>query len=317
MRHHPDQAGVAVDVGATSGPCGRGGCGQAVYQHQHGLVDEHETKGPLGQLEGFAQSRSPEVETRPEPESHLLHERDQHQRLGGDPERGTDAQQQYLLSGESARMIPSCAPDHQVETQHDDRDDVVGDRRPHHGAELVPGIEHLSQHRVDAVEEDLGEGAVGQSHHRGVLALQVWGAPGIRRVEEGDQRGREGQDHGHHADGQHECGHDPVREGLAAVLVVTDGAHDLRHQDRVDRTTHEQDVHAVGDRAGQRQDVGLPGAVAQDEGHQHRPQDPEAPGNQSSRRHQGACGKQFAAAAHTATGITAHDSPWLVPSAPP
>ena len=317
MRHHPDQAGVSVDVGASTGSGGRRRGGQTVDQHQHGLVDEHETQGPLGQLEGLAQPCSPEVETWPEPEADFFHERDQHEGLGCDPQRGADAQQQYLLRGERTRMVPSGAPDHQVETQHEDRDDVVGDRRPHHGTELVARIEDLPQHRVGAVEEDLRQGAVGQRHHRGVLGLEVRGAVGIRRVEERDQGGQEGQDHRHHADGQHESGHDPVRERFAAVLVMTDGAHDLRYQNRVDRATHEQDVHAVGDRARQRQDVGLSGAVAEDEGHQHRPQDPETPGNERPSRHQGARGKQFAGVAHTATGTTAHDSPWLVPSAPP
>ena len=179
MRHHPDRVGLLIDIGAAARAGGRRRGGQAAHQHEDDLVDQDEAESPLCDLECLAEPGPPQIEARPEPESHLPHERDQHQRLGSDTGGETEAQQQYLLIGEGPRVVPACSPDHQVESEHRDRDDVVGDRGPHHGAELVPGIEHLPQDRVDAVEEDLREGAVGQRHHRGVLSLEVGGAVGV------------------------------------------------------------------------------------------------------------------------------------------
>ena len=179
MRHHPDQVGICVNIGAAAraSSCCRGG--QAGHQHEDDLVDQDEAESPLCELECLAESSSPQIEARPEPESHLPHERDQHQRLGGDTGGGAETEQQRLLIGEGPRVVSAGSPGHQVESEHREPNDVVGDRGPHHGTELVPCIEHLPQDRVDAVEEDLRESAVGQRHHRGVLSLQVSGAVGV------------------------------------------------------------------------------------------------------------------------------------------
>ena len=60
-----------------------------------------------------------------------------------------------------------------VHQQHDDRDDIVGDRRPHHRPEPITRVEHLAGQHVHAVEEDLRHAVVAEQDHRLVLRGQL------------------------------------------------------------------------------------------------------------------------------------------------
>ena len=65
-------------------------------------------------------------------------------------------------------------------------------------------------------------------------------------------------------------------------------ADDLRHQDGVQHAAGQQDVHAVGQRVGEGEHVGLPGAVAEQDDQQHEPDEAQHPGERRAGGHHGA-----------------------------
>ena len=305
----PQQVGLVVGVQAGAVPGGGRGGGEALHDDQRELVGRDEADGPGGQSERLAESRAAEVEAGPDAEPDLPDVGDQYRRLHHDAQRRAGSEQPDLTRGERCRVVLLVAPDHEIEGQHQDGDDVVGDGSPHHGAELVAGVEHLAQEEERAVEEDLRQRQVRQRHHGRVLALQLLAAPRARRVDRRHDRRPRRHHHGDGRDDQHERRHDPVGVRLAAVRIVADGPDDLRDENRVEGAAGEEDVDRVRHRVGQLEHVDLARADAEDEREHRDADDAQHPRDHGPRGHQGARGHQLPRATDVA-----HRLPSLTPS---
>ncbi|MPM55793.1 hypothetical protein SDC9_102590 [bioreactor metagenome] len=244
----------------------------------------------------MAQPGAPQVPAGPVAEAGPGEERHQDEELGGDPEGRAQAQQQHLRPAE--RRPVGGAPQAEVEAEDGDRDDVVGDRRPHVGDVDLPGVEHLADEHRGAVEEDLRQAQVGQRDHVAPVRRHRRLAPALRRVERHDPRRGDGDQCRRHTQRGEERRHDPVGVGRAAVLVLVHRPDDLRHQDRVHHAAGEQDVEAVGDGVGEVERLGRTGAVAEDDRDQGGPDEPEDPGGEGAPGHQNGRGHHRTGPAH-------------------
>ncbi len=185
--------------------------------------------------------------------------RQQDQQLGDDAERGAHPEEQLLARGEAGRQLAVLRRpvDHEVGDEHQHRDDVVGDRRPHHRAEPAAGVEDLPDQHEHAVEEDLRQAVAGEVDDRRALRGQRGLA--VRRVEvdRHHQRRRRHQQQRDAAEEEAGQGDHPVGVGVAAVRVVLQRPHQLRHQHGVEDAAGQQDVEHVRDRVGDRELVGV------------------------------------------------------------
>ena len=107
----------------------------------------------------------------------------------------------------------AVAGDEQAEP--DDPDDVADDGRPHVPAELLAGVEHLTEHGVQAVEEDRGQGDVGEVRREAGL----FRAPRPAREQAHEQRRRRDADERDGRDARERDGEEAVDELAAAVGV--------------------------------------------------------------------------------------------------
>ena len=130
-----------------------------------------------------------------------------------------------------------------------DGDHVVDDRRPHHRAEAAAGVEHLAEHRVDPVEEDLRQAPEGeQRRHVGVSpadSRRPYSVDHQRCGEGGDDRDGE----------QHQAGEgeQPVGVGPRPLGARLHRPDQLGHEDGVEDAPGQQDVDDVGHRVGDRE----------------------------------------------------------------
>ena len=95
------------------------------------------------------------VEPRP-PGIAVAHEyRNENDRLDGHPQGGADPEDEHLTGAQCPIRCRrgTCNCDEQHEGA--DRNHVVRNGREHRKPEMAAGVEHLREHRVEAVEEDL------------------------------------------------------------------------------------------------------------------------------------------------------------------
>ena len=253
----PQEVGVVVRGHAGARAAGGGRGGEVGHHDERELVHGDEAERPLGEVERLAEAGVAQVEARPVREADLAHERDEDSGLYGDAEDRADAQEQCLPGREGLAVVRVKTPHGGVREEEPDLYDVVRDRRPHHRAERVAGVEHLRAEEERAEEEDLWQAERREQDHRLVVRGDVGRVPLGAGVDPRDERRCGDEHHGRDQDDKHERGHDPVRVGLAAVCVVLRGAHDLGHQHGVEGAAGEEDVQAVRHRRGQREDVGL------------------------------------------------------------
>ena len=216
VRHHHDEEGLrvhgvagGVDRAATAAAAAehlRGAArGQVDHDGVRDLVDHHEQHGPDAQAQGVAEAGAAEVEPRPVVEAGRPQERHEHQQLDGDP--GGRAQAEPGLLGRRVRRALGVVGDgavvDEVGDQDRDRDEVVGDRRPHHRAEPAPGVEHLPDQREHPVEEHLRQAEPRERDDRVALRGQL-GLVVLR-----------GQEHVHHPRRGHDQHHGDRCRGTA------------------------------------------------------------------------------------------------------
>lgn len=241
MRHDPQQVRAAVGGVPDARQSGRGGL-RADRGRQPGdhpvarLVGEHQQQRPPGGAQRLAEPRTPPVPARPQPYPGRPQAGQQHQALGHHAGRrpGPEHGQVPLVEGAVA----------DEGTEHPDHHQVVEHRRPRHRREPPPGVEELTEHREQPVEEHLRQAQVRQQHRPVQLGTVVRGVGPhhVRRAGHHDRR--------QHQQGDHQHRHQPVDVRRPAVRRLLGGAHQVGHQRGVQRTAdqqHEQDVgHRVG-----------------------------------------------------------------------
>ena len=202
------------------------------------------------------------------------------------PERRPDAEQGLAAGGVAADLRVVGTEGDQVGHEHRDRDDVVGDRRPHHRAEPAAGVEDLADQDVHPVEEDLRQAVAGEVDDR---LLRVRRPAGIDEQPHQPWRADD-QEHRDRAEEERGEGDHPVRVGLAPVRVVGGRADQLRHEHGVEDAAGQQDVEHVRDGVGDREHVGVD-QVAQRRGQQDRADVAGQPGHDRARGHHRAVGE--------------------------
>ena len=231
-----------------------------------------------------------EVEARPELEAARAQVGHQDQELHDDAEGGAQAEQQLLVGGVRTEQVLGRAEDDQVDHQHRDRDDVVGDRGPHHRPEPAACVEHLADEHEHPVEEDLRQAVAGEVDHR--VPLGRHGRTVVVRGEEEIHQPRR-RDHQHDRDEAEEERRerdDPGGVGLPAVLVVPHRSHQLWDEHGVDHAAGKQDVEHVRHGVGDVEDVGVQ-AVAEGRHEQAGADEAAHPRQDGPGRHHGAVGE--------------------------
>ena len=253
VRQHEDQVGLLVGRQTGRGEAGVGcvdvgeGC-QAGDHDVARLVDRHQAQGPQRQMAGPAQARSLPVPPRAPAVSRAHQDRDQDEGLQGDAQGGADAEDRDLVGGQDAISGRGCARDRKEQQEGRNGDDVVEDGREHRCAELAAGVEHLTEQRVDAVEEDLREAEPGKRRGQLPLGFAV-GGRGVEVDQQGcEQDGCDGE-HQEHGPGE---GDEAVGVRRATVRVLLHAADELRDEDRVQCAAHDEYVEDVGHRVAQR-----------------------------------------------------------------
>ena len=103
---------------------------------------------------------------------------------------------------------------------------------------MTTSIQHLAEHRVDAVEKNLGKAQTCKGHGQFEICLWIVG----RGVEVNDERsckdGGDREQQEHSADEREEA----IGIGLAIIRVVLHPAHQLRDEHRVQCAAHNEDV---------------------------------------------------------------------------
>ncbi len=257
------------------------GAGEAGDDGHRGEVGEHQQQGPAGGDDALAQAVAAPVEPRPEAESGGPDEGDQGQALEGDSAGGGQAQEVDLAGRDLLDAVGAGQQAH-VEAEHRDQHEVVEDGRPHHRAELAPGVEDLAENEEQAVEEDLREEEAGEDDGELEGGVGRGGVGDEERDDSGRGPHRERRPDRQHA--QHE-GDQPLLEGPAAVGVLGPGPYELGHQDGVQGAADQQGVDAhrdgVGDAVRAREQTG-----AQRAGLECRADQPGHPRDHRPRGHQ-------------------------------
>ena len=179
--------------------------------------------------------------------------------------------------------------DDQERQEHEDRHEVVRDRRVHGRGEPAPGVEHLGHQGEHPVEEDLGQAEAGEGHRQGHLVGGV-----VRRgVDPGEQRGQHHGDRGERE--QQDAGQrqQPVGESGPAVGVLAAAAHELGDEHGVHRPAHCEHVHGVRDGVADGEDVG-DDPQAEGGGHRDVAEQPSDPADHRADGHLRALGHQVA-----------------------
>ena len=127
----------------------------------------------------------------------------------------------------TAEQCDECA-------ETDAADDVRARRTPRIRGEMVFGRKNLANHRIQAVEEDLGHAPQGE---RG---CQRHGFRAAVHIQSGEQwRGQRHQNRHRQQHGDGECD-EPVELGFGVFRLQR--AHDLRHEHGVENTAGNQGV---------------------------------------------------------------------------
>ena len=127
----------------------------------------------------------------------------------------------------AAEQCDECA-------ETDAADDVRTHRTPRIRGEMVFGRKNLANHRIQAVEEDLGHAPQGE---RG---CQRHGFRAAVHIQSGEQwRGQRHQNRHRQQHGDGECD-EPVELGFGVFRLQR--AHDLRHEHGVENTAGNQGV---------------------------------------------------------------------------
>jgi len=197
VRHHHDEQAVGVDEVAGAA-VDRASRGEPDHDEVRRLGDDDEQHRPDAQGQRLAQLGVAEVEARAVGEPRCPQVRQQDQELGHDPGRRAQAEQDLLARAEARgarRPVAGRPEEDEVGDQDQDRQQVVGDRCPHHRAEPTTGVEDLPDEDVHAVEEDLRQAPAGQVDDR----LQLGDAVGVEEaaVEVQPQHQRRGDDEDH------------------------------------------------------------------------------------------------------------------------
>jgi hypothetical protein len=161
VREHEEQEGVgvgvaggAVDVSGAQREPRRGH--DLRRREERELPDQDAREGPARDAPGAAEAHPAEAEARAVAEADAVQRPQQHQRLHRDAEGGGAREERHHPGRPLRRAQPFAVGDHGHEDQDTrDRDDVVERRGPHERPEAALGVEHLPQHRVEAVEEHL------------------------------------------------------------------------------------------------------------------------------------------------------------------
>ena len=124
--------GVAVGGERVVGRPGPGGgrVGHVLHDEEGGLGGQHVAEQRGGHPADLGDLGPPEVEPGPPPEADPAQERDQGRGLHDDAQRGTEAEQFDLATGDRGRR-GADAPGRDEQQQDADHDDVVEDGGPH------------------------------------------------------------------------------------------------------------------------------------------------------------------------------------------
>jgi hypothetical protein len=230
-----------------------------------------------------AESDAAEVETGAEHEPGSAQERDEDGHLHGDAGRRPESEQQCLVGAEAVRAVRG-AEDAEVDAEHRDGDQVVGDRRPHHRAEPPACVEHLPHQHERAVEEHLRHAQPHQQPGGLALLLEALGEQPLVEHQVHEPRHDQQQDGGGDGENEQAKRDDPLGVGVAAIGVPFHGAHQLRHEDDIEDAAGDQDVQRVGDGVGVVEQVGVE-QRADREGDHQQPDGAGDPGDDRPERH--------------------------------
>ena len=259
VRHHHDQQAVGVDeVAGAVAAADRAARRELDHDEVRRLGDDHEQHRPDAQGQRLRQLGVAEVEAGSVGEPRGAQVGHEDEELDHDPQRRAEAEQDLLAGAERlgpGRAVPGRSEEDEVGDQHQDRQQVVGDRRPHHRTEAPAGVEDLPDEDVHAVEEDLRQAPAGQGDDRLQLGDPVRVEVATVEVEAQQQRCGDDQDDRDDAQEERREGDHPAGVGVAAVGVLLDPPDQLRHQHRVEDAPGQEDVDHVGQRVGDREEV--------------------------------------------------------------
>ena len=242
----------------------------------------------------MAQARAAEVEARAVVDARRPQEGQQYEQLDDDPDGRSEAEPGDLSGGEGRVEIGlgDGTVVEEVADQDGDRDQVVGDRRPHHRPEPPARVEDLPDQREHPVEEDLRQAVPREGDDRLALVGQL-GVVVVGRQEDVHHPGRgEDQDDGHQAEEQRRERDDAVGVGRAAIGVGLHRPHQLGHQHGVEDPARQQDVEHVRHGVADGEQVGVQ-EVAQRRREKQRAQVAAEARHHGAGRHHRAGGEQL------------------------
>ena len=189
----------------------------------------------------MAEPEPPQSADIPEPEAGPEQHRHQNQGLQGDTQSGHHTQPGHLPVGDG-RDVDLIARHPDEGDGCADHHHVVDDGREHRGTEVPACVEHLAEHRVQAVEHDLRKAEPGE----GDGEVELLGGVLAGGVQMHDPGGGQHGDHREHEGDQSDDPQQAVGETVAAVLVVLHVPDQLRDEHCVQGTPGHQDVDDVG-----------------------------------------------------------------------
>jgi hypothetical protein len=158
VRQHEQQERVAVGVLPRTA-AGAAGVDRLHRDDEAELADHGGGEGPAGDPARGAEPDAAQPQSRAVPEADPPQRYEQDQRLQHHAQGRRTGENGDLPGGPAARRVRvapgGLADGAEHDEQADDRHHVVHDRGPHVRAEATGRVQHLAEHRVDAVEEDL------------------------------------------------------------------------------------------------------------------------------------------------------------------
>ena len=215
---------------------------QALGEDTHQLGDEQGAERPHRDARRGTEPMTTQPEPRTPTEPPTSQWDDEEQPLHGNAQGGEPGQHPDHLTGPGGR-VGVGPPLHEEPHQTGDLDEVGQYRAPHECRELAASIEHLTQNRVQTVEEDLRHDDEPEQHR------QLAGRSRRREVQVEQPRGGHRGEHRHDEDHPEGGGEQPVDEVLAPVGLFH-RLGDLGDEDGVEHPCRQQDENDVGQGVG-------------------------------------------------------------------
>ena len=199
------------------------------------LIDADDAEAPRGDRSHRTQSDAVNAEFRTVFQADSRQRNEQHQRLERHAKRpSAGGQRDFRRRPEVQRTFRGPAEHRDERAETDAADDVRADRAPRIRDEMVLRRENLPDHRIQAVEEDLGHAPQGEGGGEG------HGFGAAVDIQFGQQRRGNGHEQRHTQQQGDGKGDEFVELGFGVLRFQR--AHDLRHKHRVEDAAGNQCV---------------------------------------------------------------------------